>query len=265
MTALKWDEVGERRYEMGVDRGVLFLPGQPGVAWNGLTAVEDSTTPEVQSFYMDGAKFLERHVLADYAGTLKALTYPDEFEVVLGIKTVHPGLVYYDQQPTPFNLCYRTKVGNDVDGDEHGYRIHILYNLMAVSDAETYSSMGESPQVSEFSWKLSGVPPRITGYRPSQHVAINSLETDPDRLAAIESLLYGTDTTDPTLPDFLVFSNLFDQYNSLIIIDNGDGTWTGADLLGNYIDITSPTEFSIHDADVVILDPDTYTISTTTP
>lgn len=263
MTALQWDQVGDRRYETGVDRGVLFLPDGRAVAWNGLTGVEDATTSEVQEFFMDGVKFLERQIMGDYAGTLKAFTYPDEFNEVLGLQEVHEGLSYHNQTPQQFHLCYRTRIGNDVDGGDHGYKIHILYNLRAVPAPQSFSSMGELGLPTEFSWTLSGTPPVMDGYRPTVHISIDSTKTDPPRLGDIEELLYGTDTMDAQLPDVDVFTEMFHDFYNLLIIDHGDGTWTAYDPGDDFITWTDPTTFLISGANVEYLDADTYTVSDT--
>lgn len=263
MTALQWDQVGDRRYETGVDRGVLFLSDGRAVPWNGLTGVDDATTSEVQAYYMDGVKFLERQIMGDYAGTLKAFTYPDEFNEVLGLKEVHEGLFYHEQTPQRFHLCYRTRIGNDVDGEDHGYKLHIFFNLRAVPAAQSFSSMGNSVTPNEFSWNLSGTPPIVAGYRPTVHISIDSTKTDVPRLEAIEELLYGTDSVDPQLPDIDVFTALFDTFYNLLIVDNGDGTWTAHDSGNDYITMLDATTFQISGADVEYLDADTYTISNT--
>lgn len=266
MTALSWDDVGDRRYETGVDRGVLFMQDGRAIPWNGLTGVEDATSSEVQAYFMDGVKFLERQIPGDYSGTLKALTYPEEFNEVLGNKVVHEGLSYHDQPPQQFHLCYRTKIGNDVDGLEHGYRIHILYNLRAVPSTRSFGTLGDNVQPTEFNWSLSGTPPVVSGYRPTVHISIDSTNTDVPRLQDIEELLYGTDTTNPELPTLDEITALFDEYNNLYITDNGDGTWTATDAGNDFITMDSETEFTIShpELDAEYLDADTYIIDTTT-
>lgn len=265
MTALEWDRVGDRRFETGVDRGVLFLHDGRAVPWNGLTAVEDSTAFESTSHYLDGVKYLERLIPGDFAGSLSAMTYPEEFNEVLGNKPVHPGLYYHDQRPKMFNLCYRTLIGNDAEELRHGYRLHLLYNVVASPAARAYRSVGEQVEGGEFTWALSSTPPIPTGHLPTTHISIDSTETTPERMAALERLLYGTETSDPRMPYPDEFAQLFEMYNSLVIVDNGDGTWTASDLTDSYIDMLDEETFEISNADATFIDADTYTISTTTP
>lgn len=267
MTTLQWDQVGDRRYETGVDRGVLFLLDGTAVPWNGLTGVEENTAQEVKAYYMDGVKFLETHIPGDFTGVLKAFTYPEEFNELIGIKTAHPGIRYHDQKPQAFHLCYRTKVGNDVDGDEFGYKIHILYNIVAVPDTRSFATLTDTPGISEFTWQISGVPSvGIQGFKPTIHVTIESYNSYPFQLEDLENLLYGTDTEDPSLPSLAELTELFQDYAELTIVDNGDGTWTAYDVGDNYIvddGDADPTTFQIDNAEVVVVDEDTYTISDT--
>lgn len=262
MTALAWDEVGERTFETGVDRGVLYLASDQAVAWNGLTSVEEQSSRESQSFYLDGVKFLERVSPGDFSGVIRAYTYPVEFEVVQGVQEIYDGLSIYDQPSRSFSLSYRTKIGNDVDGEDHGYKLHILYNLIAIPDSVGYSSINESVTPIEFSWTLKGTPVSLTGFRPTVHISIDS-RADPDRYAAVERLLYGTEDDDPVLPALDDFVAIFETYNDLYIVDNGDGTWTATDPGENFITMLDSTTFSIDDADVTIIDVNTYTISDT--
>lgn len=234
-------------------------------AWNGLTSVEESPNREIQDFYLDGVKYMQSQYAGDFSASLKAFTYPDEFDEVNGVVEVLPGLSYHDQPAKSFNLSYRTKVGNDVDGVDHGYKIHILYNVMAVPDSTSFGTADEGVQLSEFGWKLSGIPKIIAGRRPTIHISIDSRKTDPVRLAEIEGVLYGTATNDPYLPPIDDFTEAFEFFDSLIIVDNGDGTWTGIDLADQYVTMTDPTTFSITADGAVYLDSNTYELSTTNP
>ena len=142
MTALVWDQVGERRYETGVDRGVLYPPIGNPVPWNGLVSVNETVSREVKPYYIDGIKFLDHHVPGSYAAKLVAFTYPDEMDGLVGTQEFSPGVFIHDQRsPKLFNLSYRTRVGNDLEGLDHGYKIHILYNLLATLDDVTYTTL----------------------------------------------------------------------------------------------------------------------------
>lgn len=241
MPVLEWDKVGDRRYEAGVDRGVLYLPDK-AVVWNGLTGVEESTARTSTSYYQDGIKYLEHVIPGDFAGTLKAYTYPDEFETVQGVAADGHGVYVHDQKPTPFGLSYRTLLGNDVDGLDRGYRIHLLYNLLATPANTAYSSLSESPSPIEFQWGLSATPSLLSGHRPTAHVSIKSTEVGASLLAYVESLLYGGELNEPYLPSLSEIFDLID--NPLVIVDNGDGSWTasGSDRL---VSLLNPYTFQI--------------------
>src|SRR5436190_16773892 len=183
MTALVWDRLGERIYQTGVDRGVLYLHDGTVAVWNGLTSVEESSDSERKAFYLDGVKYLENVIPGDFSAKLKAFTYPDEFYEVNGITTSDLGLGFYDQPSKSFNLSYRTRIGNDVKDLELGYKIHILYNITAVPDSYGFESSKDSgAQPIEFGWSLSGVPPKLPGFRPTVHVTIDSVKTPSDLL-----------------------------------------------------------------------------------
>ena len=265
MTALQWDRVGERFFQTGVDRGVLYLHDGTAVVWNGLTAVEDSSLQENQSYFLDGVKYLEKMLPAEFSGRLRALTYPDELDSLVGIEAAAEGLVYYDQPPQSFNLSYRTSLGNDVDGVSLGYKIHIFYNLVANPDAYIFETIRNPLKPVEFGWTLTGTPPKVMGYRPTVHIAIDSTKTDPNVLETIEDIIWGTVDTHPRLPPIDEIRNLFNAIGVLIIVDNGDGTWTAIDQSNDYISMIDSTTFQIDGADATYLDATTYTISTTYP
>lgn len=265
MATLTWDEVGERVFQTGVDRGVLYLQDGTVVPWNGLTGVEDSSNGELKSYYLDGVKFLENLTPRDFVGKLKAYTYPEEFDAVTGVVSVVEGFEAYEQPPKSFSLSYRTKIGNDIDGIDHGYKLHILYNLLAQADSYAYASVDQSGvKPIEFSWNLTGTPPKIDRFRPTVHVTIDSLKTPPEVLEIVENKLYGTRYgPNPSLPSFQELSEYFGYLGALIIIDDGNGVWTAVDESNGYITMLDSTSFLIDHADVTYLDPDTYTISST--
>lgn len=201
MTALVWDKIGERIFETGVDRGVLYLKDDTAVAWNGITGVEESSNPELKSLYLNGLKYLEYLSPGDYSAILKAITYPDEFESVGGIYKSINGISFYDQPVRSFSLSYRTKIGNDLDGEDHGYKIHIVYNVIADPATKVYASLGERIQPADFSWNLTGRPPDWSYFptRPTSHIALDSRKIDPDILSSFEDILYGTESESPRL------------------------------------------------------------------
>lgn len=263
MTVLEWDKVGERFYETGIDRAVLYLPDGTYAAWNGLTGLDDGTNSELKSYYMDGVKFLERVTPGEFVGKLKALTYPDEFEKVLGVSPfVSPGLYFHEQPPKKFGLTYRTKIGNDLT-EEYGYVINILYNLSAVPDSISRDSMKETISPEEFSWALTATPVSPSGFRPTARISIKSTETSPAVLTAIENILYGTATTSPRLPSIDEVTTIFKEIGALLITQLGDGHWRATDLDDSYISMVDSTTFDISDANITWKNPYTYSISDT--
>jgi len=263
MTALVWDEIGERIYQTGVDRGVLYLQDGAAVAWNGLTGIEESPNVERKTFYLDGVKFLENLSPADFEGKLKAFTYPDEFDSVNGIANVAPGLAYYEQPSKSFNLSYRTLVGSELEGTELGYKIHILYNVTAKPESYSFGTQAEQVQPIEFAWSLSGTPVKAPGVRPTVHISIDSRTTPAEVLKIIEDKLYGTATTSPSLPPITEIGEYFGYLGALLIIDHGDGTWSAIDESDTYITMLDGTTFEIIGSDATYSDPDTYEISST--
>lgn len=227
MTKLSWDNPGSRFFDSGIDRGVLYLPGGQAVPWNGLTGfTEGFSGDSVTSYFMDGVKYLDKQTQGDVEGTLKAYTYPDEFLEIEGISNISGGFFIENQPVQNFALSYRTLVGNDIEGIEHGYKIHILYNLVPISDAKEYQTQGDEVDPLEFSWAIHSTPVQVPGYRPTSYAVIDSRYTNPYLLADLESLLYGSDDNDPSLPTLTSLTQMVEDWTPFIITDNGDGTWT---------------------------------------
>lgn len=263
MTVLVWDQTGERIYQTGIDRGVLYLHDGVAVPWNGLTDVEESSNSELKSFHLDGVKYLENLIPGDFEGKLTAFTYPDEFDSVNGIGSVAPGLNYHDQPSQSFNLSYRTLIGNDTEGTDFGYKIHILYNIIANPDSSSFNTLKDSGGPVEFGWSLSGTPPQIENFRPTAHISIDSTKTPPAILEMLENTLYGTESSNPSIPSIQEVADLFGYLGALIIVDHGDGTWSAIDESDTYISMIDETTFQIDDADTTYLDASTYEISST--
>ncbi len=195
--ALSWDETGEKLYETGVDHGVLYPMGQSGygdgVAWNGLTTVTETPSgAEATKLYADNIKYLEIRSAEEFGGTIEAYTYPDEWAECDGSAAIATG-VYAGQQPRKvFGLCYRTVLGNDVDLDKHGYKLHIVYGCTASPSERSYATINDSPEAITFSWEFSSVPVNVTGHKPVSCIVIDSTKVDATKLATLESILYGT-------------------------------------------------------------------------
>jgi hypothetical protein len=212
MAELQWHQPGERRYETGVDRGVLYLSDGTAVPWNGLTSVTEGVSREVKSYFLDGIKYLDHHVPGSFSAKLQAFTYPDELDELLGTSRFAPGVFVHDQRTNLFNLSYRTLVGNDVEGTDHGYKLHILYNILAIPGDLGYETVGESFSALMFEWDLSGTPPQMFGVRPTCHISLHSRSIDSALLEAIEVLLYGSVSADPTLPSMVDLLKLIEEF-----------------------------------------------------
>lgn len=209
MTALEWDKVGERFYQTGIDRGVLFTTDGDAYTWNGLTQINEDESREVKSYYIDGIKYLDHHVPGSYSAKLEAFTYPDILDELTGVAQYVPGVFLHDQPSRVFHLCYRTGVGNDLDPDL-GYKIHIVYNVMAVPSGAEMATLSNSVDPGKFSWALTGTPPAIFGARPTSHISIQSLHLDPALLEILEEQIYGTSSSDPNLPSMEALLALLD-------------------------------------------------------
>lgn len=200
-----WDEVGKRFYETGVDHGVLY-PQEAGaypkgVAWNGLTAVTESPSgAEANPLYADNIKYLNLFSTEEFGATVEAYTYPDEFAACDGSAEIATGVTIGQQARKPFGLSYRTIIGNDSDGDSHGYKLHIIYGAMASPSEKAYATVNDSPEAITFSWELTTTPVNVTGHKPTASITIDSTKVDKEKLAKLEEILYGSDSKEARLP-----------------------------------------------------------------
>lgn len=264
-TSLNWNGPGERFYETGVDRGVLYLDGLDGIAWNGLVAVSESPSGgDAKPYYVDGVKYLNHAVKEEFEASVEAYTYPDEFAMCDGSNSIAQGLFITQQMRQSFGLSYRTRVGNDLEGIAHGYKIHIVYGALATPSSKDYKTFDDSTDVLTFNWKLTATPKKFEdaafGTKYGAHIVVDSRKTYPWVMAAIESVLYGSISTAPTLPTPSELIALFADNALLKITDNGDGTWT-ADGPDAAITMLSDTEFQIDWESAIYLDEETYQIS----
>lgn len=214
MSKLVWDKTGERYYETGVKNGVLY-PIQPngtyskGVAWNGLTAVTESPSgAENTPLYADDIKYLNLVSAEEFGATVEAYTYPDEFAECDGSASIADGVMIGQQARKIFGMSYKTTVGNDVDGNSHGYKLHLIYGATASPSEKAYATINDSPEAITFSWEIATTPVNVTGFKPTASLVIDSTKADPTKLASLEEILYGKDPTnvgasdgvDPRLP-----------------------------------------------------------------
>ena len=206
MSKLIWDNTGERLYETGVDRGVLYPiqeGGQytKGVVWNGLTAITESPSgAEATPLYADDIKYLNLLSNEEFGATIEAYTYPDEFAECDGSAELATGVMIGQQKRKVFGLCYRTTIGNDVDGNDHGYKLHLIYGCLAAPSEKAYSTINDSPEAITFSWEVTTTPVNVEGFKPTSQITIDSTKADPTKLAALEAVLYGTEAAEAKLP-----------------------------------------------------------------
>ena len=211
MSRIVWDKTGERYYETGVKMGVLY-PIQEGgvynkgVAWNGLTAVTESPSgAEATPLYADDIKYLNLISNEEFGATIEAYTYPDEFAECDGSAALSAGVMIGQQARKTFGLCYRTSLGNDVDGSDYGYKLHLVYGCLAAPSEKSYATINDSPEAITFSWEVSTTPVNVTGFKPTSQITIDSTKVQKEKLTALEDILYGKNgdgsaATEPKLP-----------------------------------------------------------------
>lgn len=205
MSKLVWDKTGERFYETGVEKGVLYpctngtYPS--GVVWNGLTAVTESPSgAEPTPLYADDIKYLNLMSAEEYGATIEAYTYPDEFALCDGSAEITTGVMIGQQKRTTFGLSYVTKIGNDVDGSDHGYKLHLIYGALASPSEKNYATINDSPEAITFSWEVTTTPVEVPGFKPTASVTIDSTKVDDEKLAALETILYGSESEEARMP-----------------------------------------------------------------
>ena len=204
MPKIKWDQTGERLYETGVSKGVLYPYANntyaKGVAWNGLINVSESPEgAEATPLYADNIKYLNLMSAEEFKATIEAYTYPDEFAACNGEASLEEGVSIGQQKRSQFGLSYQTKIGNDVDS-ELGYKIHLVYGALAAPSEKAYATVNDSPEAITFSWEISTTPVEVPGFKPTASLVIDSTKVDPTKLAEFEKKLYGDETNEAALP-----------------------------------------------------------------
>ena len=206
MAKLVWDNIGEHFYETGVRSGVLYIENQndpygKGVAWNGLVSVSESPSgAEPTALWADDIKYLNLYSAEEFAATVEAYTYPDEFAECDGSATLAPGAMIGQQNRKAFGLCYRTTLGNDTDGNDYGYKLHLIYGCKASPSEKAYSTINDSPEAITFSWELSTTPVAVEGFKPTASLTIDSTKVDAAKMQALEAVLYGSGETEARMP-----------------------------------------------------------------
>jgi len=217
MTRLDWDRTGERFFEAGADQAVLYINGLSGVSWSGLVGFSHTQSGgESSPRYLDGVKISNRTAPEEFEGTLEAYTYPTEFERCDGTARADNGLRITKQRRKPFNMAYRTKIGNDVDGLDAAYKLHFLYNLTAEPTDRSYKTLTDQTEPLTFSWKVTSRGVAVSGYRPTAHFYIDTRDIPSGLLQDLEDILYGTDTTDASLPEPDELFFMFDSYSDTV-------------------------------------------------
>lgn len=206
MAKLVWDQTGERFYETGVDHGVLYPQDNlgaytGGVAWNGLTSVSESPSgAEPTDLYADNIKYISIRSAETFGATVEAYTYPDEFAVLDGSAELAEGVIIGQQPRKAFGLCYRTRIGNDIQFENYGYKLHLLYGCSVSPSEKSYQTINDSPEAITFSWEMTTVPVNVTGFKPTATIILDSTKLGTAKMTAIEDVLYGTSEADPRLP-----------------------------------------------------------------
>lgn len=206
MSKIVWDDTGKKLFETGVDRGVLYKRDTNGaytngVAWNGLTAVNESPSgAEPNNLWADNTKYLSLVGAEEFGCSIEAYTYPDEFAECDGSAELTAGVTIGQQSRKTFGFCYRTLLGNDVEGDSYGYKLHLVYGCLASPSEKGYSTKNDSPEAITFSWDITTTPVNVTGFKPTACLTIDSTKVDETKLAALEAILYGSDSGSSTTP-----------------------------------------------------------------
>ncbi len=266
MSKIVWDKTGERFYETGVDHAVLYPIDAEGlynggVAWNGITAINESPSgAEPNNLYADNVKYLVLVGAEDFGLTIEAYTYPDEWEQCDGSAEIAPGVLAGQQNRKIFGLSYRTKLGNDVDGQDHGYKLHLVYGGLASPSERGYQTVNDSPEPINPSWEVTTTPVDVPGFKPTARLIITSTKADPAKLAALETILYGSEEAEPRLPlpEEVIELLKADAVTVITAAESGDTTLFGkkvSDLQSNIVigenaisgslkHVTGYTEFS---------------------
>jgi len=260
MARLTWGDPETRRFEDGISRAVLYVDGGYGVPWNGVVSIEEAPEGgEPHSFFYDGEKYKQTFTSEVFEGKIEAYTYPDEFAVCMGLRSIRPGFGIGYQNKKPFNLCYRTEIGDGITQDK-GYKLHLVYNVWAGATELTRQTRGSDSEPALFSWDLTTVPIKVPGYRSSSYFVLDSSAIEQETMAAIEDLLYGTDETLATFPTT-------DEILSILGIPEDPITLT---VFGDTFEVSGTRRqvslltggrFSV-DSDFVTVTDDKYTIST---
>lgn len=252
MGRVSWDDATARHYETGVDRGVLYPKASPAVPWHGLTAVDEVGAEGTSTYYIDGRPFLNLPRLKEFQATIKAYTYPDELNDLVGMPETADGMYVDSQMGDSFDLSYRTLIGDGASGTRRGYKLHLVYNATVAPQGSSYETLKEEINPMDFSWEITTVPVPIQGYHASAHIVIDSRKVDDEKMLELENLLYGSATSDVTeLPRPEIIFNLLNFGDTVVITDNGDGTWTATGSNADVL-VDSNGNFTLKNVDAIL-------------
>ena len=258
MPKLEWNRPEDQTFEAGLDRGVIYVEDGPAVAWNGLTNIDDDGSSNVKEFYVDGIKFLATVSPRDWKGKLTAYTYPNEFGGLIGIAELGDGLYVDSQAPGRFGLSYRTMVTTPAVDKKQHYKIHLIYKVMASLDGFANETWTGSTDPTEFEFELSAVPIKIPGHRPSAHIILDTRKLDEVTIASLEDIIYGTDTQEAAMPTIEQLIDLMAFGDRVVVVDNGDGTWTATGSNLNVRLLDNQGHFQIDNVAAEYLTPEIY-------
>lgn len=259
MSKLEWNRPQDQTFEAGLDRGVIYVEDGPVIAWSGLSSVEDGGESTLREFYIDGIKYLSMVSPRDWKGVLEAYTYPPEFSELIGISELGDGLFVDSQLPGRFGLSYRTMISTpEIDTKQH-YKIHLIYKVMAGLSGftnETLTNQGTDP--TQFQFELSAVPIAIPNMRPSAHIILDTRDMNEASLAELEDIIYGSDTQDAALPTINQLIDLLSFGDAVVVVDNGDGTWTATGSNKNIQIVDGQGHFKITNVAAEYLSEEVY-------
>lgn len=264
MTRLSWNAVDKRYFEAGLDRGVLYLEDGSAIPWDGLISVNETGGEATTAYYLDGRPYFYLPKPKEYEATLTAYTYPDAFTSLMGLdESDEVAGFYLDSQGSgKFHLSYRTFIGNATEGVDHGYKIHLVYNASVSSPESSYETLSQEINPSTFSWQINAIPENIEGYRPTAHIVIDTRKMSHAQVVEVENLIYGTNDFPPSLPNPFELLEFLRFGDSIVITDNGDGTWTAEGSIANIYEVDSKI-FQIDHVNSVQNGDGTFDISST--
>lgn len=237
MPKIVWDDVGAKIWETGVDHGVIYTPTAHGiygggVPWNGLVSVtEKPTGAEPNNQYADNIKYLTLYSAEEFEATIEAFTFPDEFAECDGVKFVADGVAVSQQARQPFGFSYRTILGNDTQGQDFGYKLHLIYGAMVQPSEKSYETINDSPEAIALSWDMTTIPVPVPNMRPTAHIVINSITVNSEKLAALETILYGSDTDNARLPTPTEIIEMFDSTDGTSFMSPRDRAMEKSNIL----------------------------------